>query len=380
MKILVLTDDYPPHVAGGAGVIAARLSHEFVQQGHEVRVVSNNEIKSKYHDRWRSYVSLYNPFAIRVVKKALKEFKPDVVLAHNIHTYISYYSLVVAKRYARVYMTAHDIMPFYPGTFTEFIGSDKGYKVTAAMQWKKFKYRYNPFRNVFIRFCLSKIDKIIAVSNELKIALEENGIRNITVIYNGIDIAGWNVVHNDSQKILFQGRLSGAKGGELILHILRKVIKEVPQAELVVVGKKDAYAERMLVKAKELGVSQNIRFTGWVDTMQKQYEEASVVVIPSVCFDCFPNGTLEGFAAGKPVIATCFGGASEIVEDGINGYIVNPFDTDLFAQRLVTLLKDRRIREQFGGEGRKLIESKYRMSSSANKYIELWKMGLDRTD
>lgn len=384
MKILVLTDDYPPYVAGGAGVMAHRLVQELTAQGHVVRVVSTvqkkeyegeDRIFSSYHERWRSYVSLYKPFLIKKIERIIQDFKPDIVHAHNIHGHISYYALVVAKKYAPVYMTAHDIMPFYPGTFTEFINSKDGYKVTPALLLKKFKYRYNPFRNIFVRYCLSKIDKIIAVSFELKKALEENGIGNITVIHNGINTHEWPVIKGDSHNILFQGRLSGAKGGSLIIDALKIITKEFPEANLVVLGRKDSYAEKMEEKAKGLGIQNNIVFKGWLDQdMVKQaYGEVAVVVVPSVCFDSFPNGNLEAFAAGKPVVATCFGGSKEIVEDDVNGYIVNPFEINTLAEKISLLLRDKEMRNQFGENGRKLVEAKYSVEHMAKQHIDLWK-------
>ena len=218
MKILVLSDDFPPEVAGGAGIMAFRITKEFVRQGHEVLVISTTSdkrkvgrvdfegisifyIHSNYHERWRSYVSLWNPLVLYQIRKILKDFQPDVVHAHNVHRNLSYASLFLAKKYARkVFMTAHDIMSFYPGTFTEFIHqsdlscpSTFNYKVTPLMIFNNLSLRYNPFRNSIVKKILNKIDGVIAVSWSLEDALIQNGIRVSTVIHNGIDVDGWQV-------------------------------------------------------------------------------------------------------------------------------------------------------------------------------------------
>lgn len=408
MKILILSDDFPPYALGGAGVMAFRLAKEFVRQGNEVLVISTVREKEKegvmrlegmiihilcanYNERWRSYYSLCNPFILKKIKIILAEFSPDIVHAHNVHTYLSYASLLLAKKYAdKVFMTAHDIMSFYPGTFTEFINpkdfsipSVFNYKVSFLTLFKKFRLRYNPFRNILIRYCLSRITRVIAVSKALREALSQNGIKNASVIHNGINVSEWNISPSEAEEfrktyglaeskiILFQGRLSGAKGGDLILQAMAILANDNPSAKLLVIGKKDAYAERMRKRAKDLGIEEKIIFSGWLDEamMRRAYASSDVVVIPSVCFDSFPNGNLEAFASRKPVVATCFGGSSEIVEDGKNGFIVNPFDVQSLSDRLSGLLSDGEKVQRLGEEGYRLAVEKFSIDEKSKEYL-----------
>ncbi len=379
MKILVLTDDFPPHVLGGAGVMAHRLSKELVAQGHVVRVLSTvsdkkhagthmidgmqvDFVHSHYHPRWRSYVSLFNPFLFFKVRRAIKEYQPDIVHAHNIHYNISYASLLISKN---TFLTCHDIMPFYPGSFTEFIKTGT-YTVDEKMLKEKFGKRYNPFRNKYIRTVLNKI-KVIAVSNELKTALEANGIKNVSVVHNGIDVSEWSVSNTyGTGRILFQGRLSGVKGADVLLQALQKV----PQATLVVAGIKDSYAEKMLEKSRSLGIENRIVFTGWLseEEMKQEYKKADLIVIPSLCFDSFPNGNLEGFASGKPVVSTIYGGSKEVVVDGVNGYIVTPTDIEVLAQKIILLLDPIRAKA-FGFAGRDRVCKEFTALKMATGYL-----------
>lgn len=412
MKILVFSDDFPPDVAGGAGMMAFRITKEFLKQGHEVFVLSTTDDKnnagksevdgihvyrvySHYHERWRSYRSICNTGVLAQVKETLLEFKPDVVHAHNVHMHLSYASLCMARRYgAKVFMTAHDIMPFYPGTFTEFIDPKDlscptvfNYSVTALMLLKKFRYRYNPLRNFFIKKVLRRIDGVIAVSDTLKEALSQNGIKNVTVIHNGIDVSAWKVSPDETKAfkhshgvdgtdvVLFGGRLSGAKGGDLILQAMHTVTMRNSSARLLVVGKKDAYAERMEKRAKELSIGDKVVFSGWLPEgeMKKAYAASTLVVVPSVCFDSFPNGNLEAFAVGRPVVSTCFGGSREIVRDGENGYIVNPFNVPFMSEAIGGLLSDKEKARRFGENGRKLVAENYSIEEVAKKYVLLFR-------
>jgi glycosyltransferase involved in cell wall biosynthesis len=98
---------------------------------------------------------------------------------------------------------------------------------------------------------------------------------------------------------------------------------------------------------------EHVRFGGWLsgNDLAAAYGLANVVVVPSVYLDACPLVNLEAMAARKPVIATCHGGSPEIVQDGVTGYIVNPFDTARFAGRLVDVLTDDGLRTRLGNAG-----------------------------
>jgi glycosyltransferase involved in cell wall biosynthesis len=410
MKILILSDDFPPFLLGGAGMMAFRITKEFAAQGHQVFVITTTDnpgrqgisevdgipvhrIYSKYHERWRSYFSLYNPAVVKEVKRIISEFRPDVVHAHNVHMHLSYASLKVCQNFgAKVFLTAHDLMSVYPGPFFKFIDRNDlscpekfDYRVSAIDMIKMYRLRYNPFRNTIIRNYLNHLNGgMIAVSNALKEALSQNGIKIKAVIHNGIDLPAWDISPNyDFEKklglsganiVLFGGRLSGVKGGELILEAMRLVAKQNPKAKLLVIGRKDFYANRMEKKAASLGIGGKIIFAGWLseDEMKKAYASSSVVIVPSVCFDSFPNSNIEAFASGKPVISTCFGGSREIVENGKNGYILNPFNVAALSNAIVDLLSNKAKANSFGKAGKALVKEKYLIGDSVKKYLSLF--------
>jgi glycosyltransferase involved in cell wall biosynthesis len=411
MKILVLSDDFPPFSFGGAGMIAFRATKEFVKQGHQVYVVTSTDDKtkvgvsqtegmivhriySKYHERWRSYVSIFNPGALIQLKKIIFNTKPDVVHAHNIHAHLSYASLLLARKYVpKVFMTAHDMMAVYPGPFAEFIDLNDlscpktfDYRVTSLMMLKKFRLRYNPLRNLIIKKWLNKINGVVAVSDSLKEGLLQNGVGVKLVIHNGIDISEWSVSNGEAAAfkksmglegfsvVLFGGRLSGVKGGNIILEVMNLVSKQISSVKLFVVGKKDFYAKRMEEKAESLGLKDKIIFAGWLseDGMKKSYAISEIVVVPSVHLDPFPTVNLESFAVGKPVVATCFGGSPEIIKDGENGFVVNPLNITAFADAICEILSNKEKAREFGEAGHRLVAGKYRIEEMAGKYLSLF--------
>ncbi len=407
MKITILSDDFPPHHGGGAGVIAYNLAREFQKNGHEICVITTSRDKERegvvqfegftvytiataYDLRFNAYVSLWNVPVVKKVRKILQEFKPGVVHAHNVHGYLSYGSLVVAKRSgARVILTCHDVMSFSYQKLTEFIDPSDlsvpkkfNYRVSAWRQFVTNRFRYNPLRNRIIRHILrTYVDYIVSVSDALKQALSDNGICNVQTIHNGIDVKEWEEPleaiatfkreHGvGDAAILFGGRLSGVKGAVRIIDALALIVKIMPDAQLLVVGQKDAYSEKMLAYARTLGVADKIVFTGWLSghELHKAYNAASVVVVPSLCFDSFPTMNLEAMACKKPVVATCFGGSREVVIDGETGRIVNPYDVSMMVEKIVGLLQNKEKNTTFGEAGYKRIAEEFSLTRQAQEY------------
>lgn len=401
MKILVFQDDFPPESNGGAGMVAYVLSRAFIERGHTILVVAATQDKdrvgrrvyegvtveriySSYHERWRAWRSLYNPSTVGRVRKIISAFQPDIVHVHNIHMHLSYAVLPLARKHgARGYMTAHDGMSFSqgkPSTRKDGAGN-LSHRSYFWEQLAMYRWRFNPLRNPIIRRILQRdVDTVIAVSDALKRALNENGIRNVVVIHNGIEVNEWKEPADTAsfkQKfgignaaILFGGRLSGAKGAIHILDALDGIRRSVPEAQLLVVAKKEGYAKHMIAHAEKLGIADRLVFTGWLsgDELRRSYYASSVVAVPSLYLDPFPTINLEAFACKKPVVATCFGGSPEIVEDGVSGYVVDPFDIPLLSEKICDLLADKEKNVRFGIRGYERVIKEFSSSRQAQEY------------
>src|SRR5262249_23097144 len=162
MKVLILTDGFPPEESGGAAVIAYNQVVSLQKKGVDVVVVTTSRtgerkrrltsegmtmytLRSSYNLFFRSYVSLHNRPVLRMLDEILEAEKPDIIHAHNFHTYISYGALPVAARHTtNIFLTTHDSMPFFlsklhPGTIGAQEGSVKSYRVRAFTQFSLFK-------------------------------------------------------------------------------------------------------------------------------------------------------------------------------------------------------------------------------------------------
>ncbi len=380
MKVAILTDSFPPESEGGAAVIARNQAVELARAGHEVVVITTTQktrkdeslqahegysvfsVYSNYNPRFRAYKSLNNWRVVRKVNTILSKVKPDIVHAHNIHFHLSYASLRVARRHAKgVFLTVHDSMPFhYSKLFPETVGARDGnvenYKVSSWTQLRLFKTGFNPFRKGIIKKYLQIPYKIFAVSGALAQALSDNGIENVKVLHNGIDVKNWegSGVAGVPKKVFFGGRLSAVKGGEVLV----RAVRTIPTTKLLVVGEENEYAKKMREGAGDI-----IEFTGKQphSEMKKFYADASVVAAPSLCFDWFPTVVLEAMASKRPVIATCFGGAKEMVAEGKTGFIINPAHEEELTEALTKILSNPKLALQMGEAGYKRVESEFSM-------------------
>ncbi len=413
MKVTLLTDDFPPQSYGGAGISTYDIAMGLSKAGHDVSVITTCRnadeagefdfdglkvfrIANTYHGKWRWYRSLYNPPVVGQVKTILEKIQPDVVHVNNIHFYISYHSIAVAKKVAKVVVwTGRDVMAFnFSKLQTKHYLDHFNYKTTWLDHVSQAKRRWNPFRNMVIRKYLRYPDKLFAVSNALVDALAANRIKGVTAMHTGIDASLWIPEEGEvcrlkakyelenKRVILFGGRLSGAKGGNETLEAVARVVSKFPEAVLLIVSKIDGHTEQMKIKAQKLGIEKNLVLTGWVDrrNIKNVYGCADIVLVPSVCFDSLPRIVLEAMAVGKPVVGTCYGGAREAIEDGITGYVVNPLHTEEVAMKLIELLTNLEKLRQFGTMGIARIQSNFNLKTTTKNLISEYEMLLNRND
>lgn len=414
MKVLIVNDGFPPHSWGGANTIAYLHAEGLRERGHEVKVFTTTQAKERevegeyegipvrtfytaYHYRWWAYKSINNAQVTSAFEKELKAFRPDVVHAHNIHHYFSYRTISIAKKSgAKVFLTAHDVMSFAYQKLHNFIAYSSieiptsfNYHVPWWVNLKDARLRFNLFRNFFIRRYLKKVDQIFAVSSALKQALSDNGIAgNVSVVHNGIDATSFEPSFDQDtlrkelvlvgvKIILFVGRFTPDKGRDVLLKAFAQVLFTTPAARLLVVGMNYEETEPGLSRLlSSLHLRDKVIFLPPVSHTEifKYYRIADCVAVPSVIFDSFPTVNLEAMAAGKPVVASCFGGSREAVEDNVTGYIVNPLDIENLTQKMLFLLQHPQEAKTMGEMGCKRVEEHFTTRHMLDTYCSYYKL------
>lgn len=404
MRLLLLNDDFPPAGKGGAATVTHNLARGFAAAGHDVHVLTTHQdgpavrvqdaagvrvtsLPIAYRPALRPYLSLWNPAASRHVRDFFAESgRFDAVFAHNVHGYLSYAALGIAARHAgTVTATFHDVMSFSYGRLAtkRYLAGTPGtfdHRVYAADHIAQAGLAWNPLRNSLIRRSLGAAGVRVAVSEALKTALLQNGVPCDTVIHNGIDPAAVTPsvqaveafrtrLGLNGPTVFFGGRLSGDKGFPELLRAMREVRKKVPQAALLLVG--DAGRARGMLQG--VTPDDHVIQTGWLgrEELMCALAACDLCATPSMCFDSFPTVNLEAMALGKPVIATWYGGSSELVQEGVTGFIVNPADTAALAARIATLLTDPVRGAAMGQAGRRRIDADFTLAKQVQAYLAL---------
>lgn len=156
-----------------------------------------------------------------------------------------------------------------------------------------------------------------------------------------------------ARSVLIVGRLSSTeryKGHSQLIHSWIEVMKQVPDAQLVIVGRGDDLA-LLKTEAREMGV-ERILFTGWVSegTLAAIYERVAVYAMPSNG-EGFGLVFLEAMKRRLPCIASPTDASREIVMDGETGFLVNPADEQMLVRCIVSLLTNPGLRKRMGDAG-----------------------------
>lgn len=395
MKVLFLTNEYPPHIYGGAGVHVDYLSRELAKtMDVEVRCFGDQrfekgKLKVTGYDVDLSAFTCPKPLqsAFAAVQRCL-DFNTtniDSDLVHC-HTWYSHFGGILAKKnYAiPLVITVHSLEPLRPWKREQLAG---GYDFSLWVE----------------KTALEMADAIIAVSGETKRDIErlfDVEPARVHVIHNGIDLDEYRKVDSTAALkrfgvdptrpyLLFVGRITRQKG---IVHLVRAIEFMDRDFQIVLcAGAPDTpeIAHEMndaIGKAK----SKHPNLI-WINEMLDRqstielYSHAAVFCCPSI-YEPFGIINLEAMACETAVVASAVGGIKEVVVDGETGFLVpleqmkespfEPTNPEKFARdlaaRINQLMQDRQLREKFGRAGRKRVEEKFGWPAIAQETKKLY--------
>lgn len=175
------------------------------------------------------------------------------------------------------------------------------------------------------------------------------------------------------QIILTVGRWAASeryKGADELISAVAQLRSSFPGLHLVAVGGGDDLA-RLQTLASELGVSDCVHFLDGISRKELAacYAHADVFALPSTG-EGFGLVFLEAMAFARPVVGAACGGATDVIEDGVNGLLVPPRDPRRLAEALAHLLRDAALRAELGRRGSEIVRNKY--------LFEVFRAGLER--
>lgn len=395
MRILVLTNEYPPHSVGGYALSCQSTVDQFRLRGHSVYVLTSDaklpdvaedgeETDPDVHrdlyiwfrslgsepklprpslvDRWR-----HERRNQRTIQTVLDTWRPDVVSVWEMGAMsLSTLSLIEQARVPMV-LTLHDYWPQYAPDWDPWL--------RMFDRWPWMRPLAAPLRMVTEAPDLSKAT-VNVISHNLRSKLDGDCRWRFTdaeVVPFGIDPQIFPVQPPEERdwdwRILYVGRLELLKGLRTLAEAMRRL---PPGASLEVVGRGDP---GLLALVKEIiGAprgSERVRFSSCrrSDLVQR-YRKADVLVFPSEWDEPFGLVPLEAMACGLPVVATGTGGSSEYLRDGQNCLLFPPGDPDQLARAVQRLADDPLLREQIVAKGARTAR-KYSLEPAVDKLEQL---------
>ena len=181
----------------------------------------------------------------------------------------------------------------------------------------------------------------------------------------------------DSILVGLIGRINPGKGQLFFLEIAEKVAKKYPKAHFVLVGDPfpgyESILEEIREKIRSRKLATKVSYLGFRKDIPDVMASLDIFVLPSVLPDSFPTVILEAMAAGKPVIATKSGGASEMVLEGETGFLIQIHDVSAGTKAISTLIENPSLRNSMGESGRQRVLETFSLKSFEQKIIKhLW--------
>jgi starch synthase len=395
LKVLFLTNEYPPHIYGGAGVHVGYLSRELAKSMPvEVRCFGDQNFEER-NLKVRGFeldtTDFTCPKPLQSVFGAVRrctDFNTtniDADLVHC-HTWYSHFGGILAKlNYGISFViTVHSLEPLRPWKREQLGG---GYDFSLWIE----------------KTALEMADAIIAVSGETKRDIErlfDVDPNRVRVIHNGIDLEEYRRVDStdalkrhgvnpDEPYLLFVGRITRQKG---IIYLVRAIhfmdrgfqvvlCAGAPDTPEIATEMQKAIEQAKTKRSDIIWIEEMIDRSAVIEL----YSHAAVFCCPSI-YEPFGIINLEAMACGTAVVASAVGGIKEVVVDGETGFLVpleqmnespfEPIDPEEFsrdlAEKINQLMEDRQLREKFGKAGRKRVEEKFSWSTIAQKTKALY--------
>jgi glycosyltransferase involved in cell wall biosynthesis len=389
MKIAFLTPEYPHPKTGGSGGIGTsikNLAAGLLAEGCSVRVlVYGQNSEGTFDDNGITIQQIQNVkfkgLSWYLTRKKIERIVNQLYANREI-------DLVEAPDWTGI--TSY-IQPKKCPIIIRLNGSDTYF---CHLDHRPVKWN-NKFHE---RRAILKADGLIAVSQFTADATNEVfGLqKEFTIIHNSIDTSlflndsGSPVIARNEaifrrgaggEGILYFGSLIRKKGLLELPLIFNEVVDKNPEAKLVLIGKDvtdivtgNSSTWQMMQSLFSVAALSNVSYLGSVpyQEIKMHINAASLCVFPTFA-EALPVSWLEAMALQKPIVASNIGWANEIIEDGVEGFLVHPKDHKKYAERILELFKSSEMRNEFGIAARKKVVSTFSTSIVAQQSILFYK-------
>jgi glycosyltransferase involved in cell wall biosynthesis len=229
--------------------------------------------------------------------------------------------------------------------------------------FERFYKKSNRLGKYLISRMLNLSDRIVVLSSTWKNVFE-NIVpkKKIIILNNFVTFSQYAGMRNEAKfpnspiTVLFVGGVGAKQKG------FYDIIKAIPQ----VLKEYENIIFLFVACSKNAAISQNeelcshTKFVGYLDGCDKiaAFVNSTIFILPSYA-EGLPITMLEAMAAGLPIIATPVGAISEVISEGINGFLIEPGDYEALAKKILTLAQDEKLRQQMGDNNKEKIMNVY---------------------
>jgi len=382
MKILQVIPYFAPSYSFGGPVQGANLlCKELVRKGHEITVFTTDaytplsRIKSKFNIHYRGVdvyrfknismffvnnLNLYiTPDIVGYIKKYIKEF--DIIHLHNYRTFQNIFVAYYAIKYDIPYILQANgslLMsgrPYRKLLFDSLYG--KNILRNAANVIALTKQEGRQYKNMNVQDCKIKIIPSLFDVNEFT-DLPPKGLFKLK----------YGINKND-KIILYLGRLHHIKGLDILINAFSSLINKNDSTNifLVIVGPDYGFKKVIQKLIKELHLENNVILTGPLYGRDKReaYVDSDIFVMPSR-YETYSRSLREAYACGKPVIASNIGGFTDLVINGVTGFLFPSGDINKLASCISSLIFSDELQQKMGIQAKMFIQN-YSVETFAEK-------------
>jgi glycosyltransferase involved in cell wall biosynthesis len=208
------------------------------------------------------------------------------------------------------------------------------------------------------------------VEHSIRANAHVNGKPALDTILNGVDVSYLSGIDADTRGVkaelgipqdhflvIHVGNFTPKKRHEDLLQGAKLVLGQRPKVSFMLVGT-GPLEQAMKDRARELGIQSNIVFTGLRTDVPRLMAASDMFVLPSQ-FEGLPISLLEAICVGKPVIASRVGGVAEVVEDNVDGLLIEPLRPDMLAEKILSLLSKPELGQGLVENGRRRVKEQF---------------------
>lgn len=369
MRIVFFTDTYEPQINGVVTAIKL-FERELEKLGHEIYIVCPRTPGYEYKENvftlrsftFKPYPEYRGALPSLKLLKWIKDIDPDIIHVHTPVT-IGLLGISTAKILSKpLIATYHTLMEEY----------FKIYFLPKKLGKKYSEFFSQSFIKKYTKFFYNRADIVTVPSSAIKRRLGKCGVKKpIVVLPTGIDTDFFKPERKaEKNLVLWVGRLGKEKSLDILLKAFSLVQKALPQVKLVIVG--DGPERKNLEElAKKLSL--NTEFTGYIprEKLPEYYSRAYLLVSPSTT-ETQGLTVLEAFACACPVVVANALGFKDFVKNGENGFFAKPKSKKDFAEKILKILENSKLRKKLSKNARKTAED-FSIINQAKKLNKLYK-------